>query len=117
MAQEFVKTQIKGDKVVVFLKPSCPYCVLAKDVLSKYSFKSGHLEFIDISSLDNMGAIQDYLQQLTGARTVSHLSTPLSYSLIVQRYFCSLHVFMMPFLKNVRKVVFLDAFRIVRNFV
>ncbi|NP_001188247.1 glutaredoxin-1 [Ictalurus punctatus] len=70
MAQEFVKAQIKGDKVVVFLKPSCPYCVLAKDVLSKYSFKSGHVEFIDISGRDNMDAIQDYLQQITGARTV-----------------------------------------------
>ncbi|MCJ8741165.1 hypothetical protein PDJAM_G00067610 [Pangasius djambal] len=70
MAQEFVKAQIKGDKVVVFLKPSCPYCVLAKDVLSKYSFKSGHLDFIDISARDNMAAIQDYFQSITGARTV-----------------------------------------------
>ncbi|XP_060791472.1 glutaredoxin-1 [Neoarius graeffei] len=70
MAEEFVKAQIKGDKVVVFLKPTCSYCILAKDVLSKYSFRSGRLELIDISVLDNMGAIQDYLQHLTGARTV-----------------------------------------------
>ncbi|KAF4098781.1 glutaredoxin-1 [Onychostoma macrolepis] len=67
---EFVKAQIKGDKVVVFLKPSCPYCVLAKDVLSKYKFKSGHLELIDISGRSDMGSMQDYLQQITGARTV-----------------------------------------------
>lgn len=67
---EFVKAQIKGDKVVVFLKPSCPYCVLAKDVLSKYKFKSGHLELIDISGRSDMGSIQEYLQQITGARTV-----------------------------------------------
>ncbi|KAL1253257.1 hypothetical protein QQF64_017950 [Cirrhinus molitorella] len=67
---EFVKAQIKGDKVVVFLKPSCPYCILAKDVLSKYKFKSGHLEWIDISGRSDMGSIQDYLQQITGARTV-----------------------------------------------
>lgn len=78
MAQEFVQARIKGDKVVVFLKPTCPYCVLAKDVLSKYSFKAGHLEIIDISGRDNMGAIQDYLQQITGARTVSHLKLSLS---------------------------------------
>lgn len=71
MAQEFVKAQIKGDKVVVFLKPSCPYCVLAKDVLSKHSFKPGHLDFIDITKQSNMAAVQDYLQQITGARTVS----------------------------------------------
>lgn len=73
MAQNFVQAQIKGDKVVVFLKPTCPYCVLAKEVLSKYSFKPGHLEFIDISGRDNMDDIQKYLQQITGARTVSHL--------------------------------------------
>lgn len=68
---EFVKAQIKGDKVVVFLKPTCPYCILAKDVLTKYKFKSGHLELIDISGRSDMGSIQDYLQQITGARTVS----------------------------------------------
>lgn len=70
---EFVKAQIKGDKVVVFLKPSCPYCVLAKDVLSKYKFKEGRLEFIDINGRSDMGSIQDYLQQITKARTVSEL--------------------------------------------
>ncbi|XP_073727519.1 glutaredoxin-1 [Misgurnus anguillicaudatus] len=67
---EFVKAQIKGDKVVVFLKPSCPYCVLAKNVLSKYKFKDGRLDFIDISGRDDMGNIQDCLQQITGGRTV-----------------------------------------------
>ncbi|ROL47409.1 Glutaredoxin-1 [Anabarilius grahami] len=67
---EFVKAQIKGDKVVVFLKPSCPYCVLAKDVLSKYKFKDGQLNLVDISGRSDMGSIQDYLQQITGARTV-----------------------------------------------
>ncbi|XP_066502479.1 glutaredoxin-1 [Hoplias malabaricus] len=70
MAQEFVTSKIRGDKVVVFLKPSCPYCVLAKDVLSKYKFKAGHLEFVDISGLDIMSGIQDYLNKITGARTV-----------------------------------------------
>ncbi|NP_001297932.1 glutaredoxin-1-like [Esox lucius] len=70
MAQEFVAGKIKGGKVVVFLKPSCPYCVTAKNVLSKYGFKSGHLEFIDISGRDDMSEIQDYLNNITGARTV-----------------------------------------------
>lgn len=71
MAQEFVTARIKGDKVVVFLKPLCPYCVMAKDVLSKYGFKSGHLEFIDITGRDDMSEIQDYLNKITGERTVS----------------------------------------------
>ncbi|CAJ1051501.1 glutaredoxin-1 [Xyrichtys novacula] len=70
MAQEFVKTQIKGDKVVLFIKPTCGFCIKAKDVLSKYKFKPGHLEFIDISGRSDMDKMQDYFLELTGARTV-----------------------------------------------
>uniref|UniRef100_A0A8C7CE35 Glutaredoxin domain-containing protein n=1 Tax=Oncorhynchus kisutch TaxID=8019 RepID=A0A8C7CE35_ONCKI len=75
MAQEFVTDRIKGDKVVVFLKPSCAYCVMAKYVLSKYGFKSGHLEFIDITGRDDMNEIQDYLNKMTGERTKSNAQT------------------------------------------
>lgn len=71
MAQQFVQAKIKGDKVVLFMKPTCPYCVMAKDVLSKYKFKPGHLEYIDISGRSDMGSIQDYFLTLTGARTVN----------------------------------------------
>lgn len=70
MAQQFVKAKIKGDKVVLFMKPTCSYCVMAKDVLSKYKFKPGHLEYIDISGRSDMGSLQDYFLELTGARTV-----------------------------------------------
>ncbi|RVE73002.1 hypothetical protein OJAV_G00044230 [Oryzias javanicus] len=70
MAQQFVKAQIKGDKVVVFIKPTCSFCITAKDVLSKYKFKPGHIQYIDISSRSDMGSIQDYLLELTGERTV-----------------------------------------------
>ncbi|KAJ8395568.1 hypothetical protein AAFF_G00030490 [Aldrovandia affinis] len=70
MAQEFVETKLKGDKVVLFLKPSCPYCVMAKEVLSQYKFKAGHLEFIDISGRNDTSKIQDYFLEITGARTV-----------------------------------------------
>lgn len=75
MAEEFVKAQIKGDKVVVFLKPTCGYCIMAKDVLSKYKLRDGHLNLIDISGRSDMDGIQDYLRQITGARTVSIIST------------------------------------------
>ncbi|XP_029287226.1 glutaredoxin-1 [Cottoperca gobio] len=70
MAQQFVQTQIKGDKVVLFIKPTCSYCVMAKDVLSKYKFKPGHLDCIDISGRGDMDNMQDYFLELTGARTV-----------------------------------------------
>lgn len=71
MAQEFVQTKIKGDKVVLFMKPTCSYCIKAKDVLSKYKFKPGHLEYIDISGRSDMDTMQDYFRELTGARTVN----------------------------------------------
>lgn len=70
MAQ-FVQTKIKGDKVVLFIKPTCSFCIMAKDVLSKYKFKPGHLEYIDISGRSDMGSMQDYFLELTGARTVN----------------------------------------------
>ena len=71
MAQQFVETTVKGDKVVMFMKPTCSYCIMAKDVLSKYKFKPGHLECIDISGRSDMGKMQDYFLEITGARTVS----------------------------------------------
>lgn len=70
MAEQFVLTKIKGDKVVLFIKPTCPYCNMAKGVLSQYKIKPGHLELIDISALSDVRNVQDYLEQLTGARTV-----------------------------------------------
>lgn len=71
MAQEFVEAKIRGDKVVVFMKPTCSYCITAQEVLSKYKFKPGHLECIDISGRTDMGSMQDYFLEITGARTVS----------------------------------------------
>ncbi|XP_068598638.1 glutaredoxin-1 [Brachionichthys hirsutus] len=70
MAQQFVQAKIKGDRVVLFMKPTCSFCNMAKEVLSKYRFKPGHLEFIDISGRSDVGGVQDYLLELTGARTV-----------------------------------------------
>ncbi|XP_032654556.1 glutaredoxin-1 [Chelonoidis abingdonii] len=69
MAQKFVQSKIKSDKVAVFIKPNCRYCQDAVELLKKYSFKKGHLEFIDITTED-MDGIQDYFRQTTGAKTV-----------------------------------------------
>lgn len=71
MAQQFVQAKIKGDKVVVFLKPTCRYCTMAQEVLEKYKFKPGHYECVDISNHSEMDSMQDYFLELTGARTVS----------------------------------------------
>ncbi|MEQ2157450.1 hypothetical protein GOODEAATRI_002033, partial [Goodea atripinnis] len=85
MAQQFAKAQIKGDKVVVFLKPSCPYCVMAEDILSKYQFKPGHLESIDISGRSDMDSLQDYFLEITGARTRFQRSVSTVRNIVRQR--------------------------------
>lgn len=71
MAQEFVNCKIQSGKVVVFIKPTCPYCRKTQEILSRLPFKQGLLEFVDITATNITSAIQDYLQQLTGERTVS----------------------------------------------
>ena len=70
MAQAFVNSKIQPGKVVVFIKPNCPYCRKTQELLSQLPFKQGLLEFVGITAAGNTSEIQDYLQQLTGARTV-----------------------------------------------
>ncbi|TEA35647.1 hypothetical protein DBR06_SOUSAS29110005 [Sousa chinensis] len=69
MAQAFVNSKIQPGKVVVFIIPTCPYCRRAQELLSQLPFKQGLLE-LDITAHGDTNDIQDYLQQLTGARTV-----------------------------------------------
>ncbi|XP_070592437.1 glutaredoxin-1 [Erythrolamprus reginae] len=73
MAQQFVASHIASDKVVVFGKRSCPYCQKAVDLLKQLNLKPGSMEYIDITNQKNMDDIQDYLMQLTGARTVPRI--------------------------------------------
>uniref|UniRef100_A0A8D0PA84 Glutaredoxin-1 n=1 Tax=Sus scrofa TaxID=9823 RepID=A0A8D0PA84_PIG len=70
MAQAFVNSKIQPGKVVVFIKPTCPFCRKTQDLLSQLPFKEGLLEFVNITATSDTTEIQDYLQQLTGARTV-----------------------------------------------
>ncbi|ELR53865.1 hypothetical protein M91_17305 [Bos mutus] len=70
MAQAFVNSKIQPGKVVVFIKPTCPFCRKTQELLSQLPFKQGLLEFVGITAAGNTSEIQDYLQQLTGARTV-----------------------------------------------
>ncbi|XP_017278353.1 glutaredoxin-1 [Kryptolebias marmoratus] len=70
MAQQFVKAHVKGDRVVVFLKPGCRFCSMAEEALSEYAFKPGRFKCVDISARDDMDSIQDYFRDTTGARTV-----------------------------------------------
>ncbi|XP_063312816.1 glutaredoxin-1-like [Pelobates fuscus] len=73
MAEKFVQSKLKASKVTMFEKPSCPFCVRAKAILKGYKFKEGHLEIVDISSLDILSSVQDYFLKKTGERTVPRI--------------------------------------------
>ncbi|KAG1106449.1 Glutaredoxin [Mucor circinelloides] len=68
--QELVEKIINENKVAVFSKSYCPYCKRAKDVLKKLG-----VEFfvIELDNESNGAAIQDYLHQKTGQRTVPNI--------------------------------------------
>merc|ERR1712154_119756 len=63
----FVNSQIQSNSVLMFSKSYCPYCTKAKSALNSIpaTFKS-----IELDTRQDMDEIQDYLQQLTGARSV-----------------------------------------------
>lgn len=67
MAQAFVQQAISKSPVAIFTKSHCPFCTKVKNVLAGQKIKfTEHT----IESRPDMNEIQDYLQQITGARTV-----------------------------------------------
>ncbi|XP_003383007.1 PREDICTED: glutaredoxin-1-like [Amphimedon queenslandica] len=66
-AKELVDKILKENKVAVFSKSYCPYCKMAKASLNETGVKYYLMEMEDRPDCD---AIQNYLAQLTGGRTV-----------------------------------------------
>uniref|UniRef100_A0A8D0DK50 Glutaredoxin-1 n=1 Tax=Salvator merianae TaxID=96440 RepID=A0A8D0DK50_SALMN len=73
MAEQFVKSKLAPNKVVVFGKPGCPYCHKAMDLLNELRLKPGHMEYVDLTARSDTNEIQNYFQQTTGARTVPRI--------------------------------------------
>ncbi|NXN21578.1 GLRX1 protein, partial [Nycticryphes semicollaris] len=67
MADRYVNSRIRDNRVTLFVKDGCPYCRNAIEMLKGYNFMPGCLQVFDITGLDN---VQDYFQQTTGQRTV-----------------------------------------------
>ena len=68
--KQAVQDIIKNNAVVVFSKTFCPYCVEAKEILTK-----GGVEF-NAQELDKMtegGDMQNALEQISGQRTVPNI--------------------------------------------
>eukprot|EP00195_Chlamydomonas_chlamydogama_P013002 CAMPEP_0202901172 /NCGR_PEP_ID=MMETSP1392-20130828/13764_1 /ASSEMBLY_ACC=CAM_ASM_000868 /TAXON_ID=225041 /ORGANISM="Chlamydomonas chlamydogama, Strain SAG 11-48b" /LENGTH=138 /DNA_ID=CAMNT_0049587689 /DNA_START=47 /DNA_END=463 /DNA_ORIENTATION=+ len=68
-AKQLVDETLKQHKVVVFSKSYCPYCAKAKSALGGL-LRSDQFYAIEIENRADCGEIQDYLQSLTGARSV-----------------------------------------------
>ncbi|XP_018008801.1 glutaredoxin-2, mitochondrial [Hyalella azteca] len=62
-----IQETVNGNCIVVYEKPSCPYCKMAKKVFTDMGVS--YLN-IDINKEHNTSEIQDALQHITGARSV-----------------------------------------------
>ncbi|EPB84646.1 glutaredoxin 3 [Mucor circinelloides 1006PhL] len=69
-AQQIVEEAIENNKVIVFGKSYCPYCKKAKALLSSLDIEFAVIE-LDLHSQGE--AIQAYLLEKTGQRTVPNI--------------------------------------------
>jgi len=68
---QFIQQMIREHPVMVFSKPGCPYCKMAKEVLDGI----GVVYFVEeIDSRPDCDQLQNVFQQMTGGRTVSKLT-------------------------------------------
>ena len=58
----------------MYSKPTCPYCKMAKEALKKFvgtdNLPADQYEVVEISGDPDMNEIQDYLNTITGGRSV-----------------------------------------------
>ena len=68
--KETMNKKIASKPVFVISKSYCPFCVMAKQVLKKYNIPADNIEIMEIENDEDCNEIQDYMQQLTGGRSV-----------------------------------------------
>jgi len=66
-ADQIVAEAIANNKLLIFSKSYCPYCIRAKEAIASFGVKATVLE---LDERDDMDEIQNVLQRLTGARSV-----------------------------------------------
>lgn len=71
--KEIVEAAIANHKVAIFSKTYCPYCKKAKALISEFNLPEGDVEIVELDIRDDGNAIQDYLNQKTGQRTVPNI--------------------------------------------
>merc|ERR1711970_1477582 len=71
--EALVKNLIKEKKVLMVSKKYCIYCRWAKMILDKYNIKPEVYRILEIGNRSDAYEIMDYMQQLTGARSVPRI--------------------------------------------
>ena len=66
--KETIDQNIATKPVFMVSKSWCPYCRKAKQVLARYSISAQNITIMEIDGDTAEAAVQDYMQQLTGAR-------------------------------------------------
>ena len=66
--KETIDQSIASKPVFMVSKTWCPYCRKAKQVLARYSIPAQNITIMEIDGDTGEAAVQDYMQQLTGAR-------------------------------------------------
>ncbi|KAG8919701.1 glutaredoxin [Tulasnella sp. 417] len=71
--KEIVEEAIANHKVAIFSKTYCPYCRRAKELIKSFDLPEGEVEIVELDIRDDGSAIQDYLYEKTGQRTVPNI--------------------------------------------
>ncbi|KAF8635292.1 hypothetical protein AX15_000470 [Amanita polypyramis BW_CC] len=70
--KELVESTISDNRVVIFSKSWCPYCRKAKDLFAT-NYKGEEPVVFELDEREDGSAIQNYLVQKTGQRTVPNI--------------------------------------------
>ncbi|CAL2030044.1 unnamed protein product [Caenorhabditis brenneri] len=70
MSKEFVNQHIQSSKVLIFCKSACSCSKKAQATFESISLKPEAVKWVEIDKREDCAEIQDYLESLTGARSV-----------------------------------------------
>ncbi|KAH9858247.1 glutaredoxin [Lenzites betulinus] len=71
-AKDLVENTITESKIAIFSKSYCPYCKRAKALLTS-KFPDVPTKIYELDEIEDGDAIQQYLQEKTGQRTVPNI--------------------------------------------
>lgn len=71
--KQLIDGLIQNNKVMVFSKTTCPYCIKAIDLLKSYPIPEKDMKVMQIENELNCSEMQSYLKTITGASSVPRI--------------------------------------------